>query len=309
MRYGGYGERRRAGFPWLMLISIGFLLAAVILAFAQLVTFANQLDTFPPGTCVGEICLDYLTRAEAVAALEQSYASSVVLAYRGSPIMLEPASIGFRLNSDTIMAEIEDEIQQDSFWTAFWDYLWRRPNEAILVNVFSQHVPSQLRAFLEDIALRYDSPPVSAGYDLDTFTFRPGAPGYTLDIEASLPLIEGALDRPSGRWVDLVVNETEASQPDLNTLRDLITAYFDSIEFVYEGRNQLASIFVMDLQTGQEINISPDIAFAGMSMIKISILVDIFRHMDLAANEEQAHLIAQTMICSGNFTANVLLTT
>ncbi len=307
MTYGSYGERRRIGFPWLELLSIGCLLAAVGLTFIQLVTFANQLETFPPGTCVGEVCLDRLTRAQAVAALEQAYASPIVLFYKGSPILLEPSSIGFRLNSDSIMAEVENSIEQKSFWAGFWDYLWRRPNPPISVDISSQYIPSQLRAFLEDVASRYDAPPVSARYDLDTFTFRPGEPGYTMDIEASLPLIEAALKDPSNRMVELIVEETDAPQPDLNTLKAFISDYFDSIEFVYDGRNQLASIFIMDLQTGQEISINPDIAFAGMSMIKIPVLVDTFRHLDNAPNEEEAYLIAQTMICSGNFTANLLL--
>lgn len=306
-KYGTFGARRRAGFPWLELISIFCLLAAVGLAFVQLVSFANQQETFPSGTCVGVVCLDNLTRAEAVAALEQAYASGIVLMYKDNPIILEPSSIGFRLNSDTIMAEIENSIEQKSFWEGFWDFIWRRPNVPVTVEISSQFIPSQLRAFLEDVALRYDQPPAPASYDLNTFTFRDGQPGYTMDIETSLPLVEAALQDPTNRMVELVVEETDAPKPDLATLRNLILAYFDSIEFVYDGRNQLASIFIMDLQTGQEISINADIAFAGMSMIKIPILADMFRKMDYAANEEEAYLIAQTMICSGNFTANLLL--
>ncbi|MBN1285998.1 MAG: class A beta-lactamase-related serine hydrolase [Anaerolineae bacterium] len=307
MSYSSYSGRRQGGFPWLEIVSIGLLIAALGLTFLHMIAFASQSETFAPGTCVGDICLDYMSRAEAVAVLERAYASSIVLTYQNSALLLEPTSIGFRLNSDTIMAEIERTVQKKSFAAGFWDYLWRRPNEPISVDVSSQYIPSQLRQFMQDVARRYDSPPEPAGFTLDTLTFRPGKPGHTLDIEASLPLIEAALNDPASRQVDLVVKATDAPEPDLTTLRDLIIAYFDSVGFVYAGREQLASIFVMDLQTGQEININPSIAFAGMSMIKIPILTDMFRHIDDAPNKEQAYLIAQTMICSGNYTANLML--
>ncbi len=307
MSYSSYGERRRGGFPWFELVAIGLLLTGVGLGFVELVTFANQSETFAPGTCVGDVCLDGLTRAEAVAALEQAYTRPIVLIYQESAIQLEPTTIGFRLNSDTIMADIEQTIEQDNFWSGFWDYLWRRPHAAIQVEVASEYAGSQLRKFLEEITRRYDSPPTPAGFNLETMTFLKGKPGHVLNIDDSIPLIETALKDPANRQVELAVESTDALEPDLTTLRDLIIAYFDSIEFVYNGRNQLASIFVMDLQTGQEININPSIAFAGMSMIKIPILVDMFRYMDFAANEEEAYLIAQTMICSGNYTANLML--
>lgn len=307
MSYSSYGENRRRGFPWLEVISIGLVIAAAGLTFIHMITFANQSETFAPGTCVGDICLDYMTRAEAVAVLEQAYASSIVLTYQDSPFLLEPTSIGFRLNSDTIMAEIERTIEKKSFAAGFWDYLWRRPNEPISVDVSSQYIPSQLKQFMQNVAQRYDSPPEPAAFNLDTMTFRPGKPGHTLDIEASLPKVEAALNDPAVRQVDLVVTETETPEPDLMTLQDLIIAYFDSMGFIYNGQSQLASIFVMDLQTGQEININPSIAFAGMSMIKIPILTDMFRHIDGTPNKEQAYLMAQTMICSGNYTANLML--
>ncbi len=307
MSYSSYGEKKRGGFPLLEVISMILLVAAVGLTFIELVTFANQSEKFAPGTCVGDVCLDHLTRAEAIVLLEQAFASPIVLTYKDSSFLLEPTGIGFRLNSDTIMADIEKSLEQESFSAGFWDYLWRRPNAPITVNVSSQYISSQLRKFLEDVALRYDSPPVPASFTLETMTFTPGKPGHILDIEASLPLIEAALNDPSNRQVDLVIKVTDAPEPDLNTLQRLIIAYFDAMGFVYNGQNQLASIFVMDLQSGQEININPTIAFAGTSMIKIPILTDMFRYMDAEANEEQAYLIAQTMICSGNYTANLLL--
>lgn len=307
MTYGAYGQRRRAGFPWLVLFSMGCLLVAAALAFVQLIAFANQIGTFPPNTCVGEVCVDRLTRAQAVAALERAYANPLVLMYKDNAINLEPSSIGFRLNTDTIVAEIENKIQQGSFWADFWDFLWRRETAPITVEVSTQYIPSQLRSFLEDIALRYDAPPVPPRHDLNTFTFRPGEPGYTMDVEESFALVESALDDPTQRYVELVVEETDAPQPDLETLRSLIIDYFNSIEFIYDGRTQLASIFVIDLQTGQEMSINSDIAFSGMSQIKIPLLVNMFRRLDQNPNPEEAYLIAQTMICSGNFTANLLL--
>ena len=71
----------------------------------------------------------------------------------------------------------------------------------------------------------------------------------------------------------------------------------------------LSSYVVRDLQTGEEISHNPDLAIAGMSLIKIPILINVYRVLDRPPDVEQRKLITQTTALSSNFAANLLLQT
>jgi len=69
----------------------------------------------------------------------------------------------------------------------------------------------------------------------------------------------------------------------------------------------VSSYIIIDLQTGEQINHNPDIAIAGMSIIKIPLLVETFRALDNPPGIEQTKLLTQTTSVSSNFAANLLL--
>jgi beta-lactamase class A len=58
---------------------------------------------------------------------------------------------------------------------------------------------------------------------------------------------------------------------------------FELLETVIRSKiasfDGIASIFIMDLQTGEEIRINSDLALSGMSILKIPIFVEAFRHL------------------------------
>ncbi len=82
-----------------------------------------------------------------------------------------------------------------------------------------------------------------------------------------------------------------------------------AIEQELANFNGLSSYVVRDLQTGAEISREPDLAVAGMSLIKIPILINTYRVLDSPPNIEQRKLITQTTALSSNFAANLLLQT
>ena len=58
----------------------------------------------------------------------------------------------------------------------------------------------------------------------------------------------------------------------------------------------------------EEVAIEPDIAFAGMSTMKIPIMMELYRSMiDGQPDVETTKLLTETLGLSGNFTANLLL--
>ncbi len=70
---------------------------------------------------------------------------------------------------------------------------------------------------------------------------------------------------------------------------------------------RLASVFVLDLKTGDTFSINDGVAFSGMSLTKIPILAAYFQQTDGPLSADQAFLVADTMMCSENITTNQLL--
>jgi beta-lactamase class A len=69
----------------------------------------------------------------------------------------------------------------------------------------------------------------------------------------------------------------------------------------------IVGVFVKNLDTGEEVVMNGDVAYAGMSILKIPIMIETYRWLEGAPDEETAKLLHETMITSGNFTANLLL--
>ena len=177
MAVGGLGTRRKQGrrFPWLELISGGLLALALFLFVMELVGFSLEQDRLQADITVAGIPVGNLTPVEAQVSWEEAYTRPIELSYKGNPIILDPVEIGFRTNSDVMLAEaLAQSTDESSFWLAFWNYLWRRPVEPVEVDLVSEYQQSALRAFLEDVAARYDRPPGAAQSDLTTLTVSGG---------------------------------------------------------------------------------------------------------------------------------------
>jgi uncharacterized protein YraI len=69
----------------------------------------------------------------------------------------------------------------------------------------------------------------------------------------------------------------------------------------------LGALFLMNLQTGEALSFGSEIAFSGMSINKIAILVDLYRTLDTPPDAQQAYTIASAMICSENSRTNEML--
>ncbi|GAB4570449.1 MAG: serine hydrolase [Anaerolineae bacterium] len=311
MTVGGLGtsaRRRRVGFPVLELLSAGMLLAALMIFVVELVGFSRERDRLQADITVGGIPVGNLTSVEAQALWEQVYAQPVELRYQGSPIILEPASIGFRTNSEVMLAEaLSRSTEESNFWLAFWNYLWRRPVEPVDVALSAEYQRSVLRDFLEDVARRYDRPAGTPRPNLETLTVEVAEPGYTLDVERAIELVDRALQDPNNRTVELPVTVSTPRASGLEALRDLIVAYLDSQGFIYDGQTTVASVYIMDLTTGEELSLNGDVAFSAASTIKLPILVAYYHYQTFAVPQEDAWLLANSLLCSNNSSSNLLM--
>src|SRR5690606_26181227 len=136
--------------------------------------------------------------------------------------------------------------------------------EPVTIPLRATHDPEKLRQIIEMIAGFLDQPGQSPQIMAETAVFEPGEGGFVTDVDASLTLVEKALYDPEERRADLVIVEQEAPEMNFDLLEAVILNQLKS----FDG---MGSIFVMDLETGDEIRINSDVALSGLSILKIGI--------------------------------------
>jgi beta-lactamase class A len=306
----GLGTRQRSRrLPILPFLSFMLIAAAIGLLTYEMIRFTQRSEQLASDVTVAGIEVGGLTPLEAVARWEQAYAEPILLYYADSPILMYPAEIGFRVNTESMLAASRSAIETNAnFWSRFVNYmLGRAPSQSIDVPLQADYQRNLLEQYLRNVAVRYDREPGRADYDVQTLTFRPGRQGYILNVPEAMTLIDQALRSPTDRTVVLPVSDSDASRPSIDSLRDMIVEYLDSEGFIYDGQTTVASVFILDLQTGEEVNLLGDVAFSAASTIKVPIMIDYYRHLLFEPSQEEAWLMANSLLCSNNASSNLLM--
>ena len=306
-------RRRRRGFPVLLTVSVLLLVAASGLLVYELVAFSRGEEQLPAGITVAGINVSHLAARDAVARWERAYAEPVSLIYRDingdNLIQLHPDQVGWRISSEPMLAEVLASGEQEGgFWRRFLDFLMGI--EQIVardIPLVADYQENALEAFLQDVALRYDDSPGRASYDLRTLTMFRGEAGYALDVPAAMSAVDLALRAADERTVLLPVNLVGNEEPNLDELRDVIVDFLDSQGFIYDGQSTVASLYVLDLVTGEEINILGDVAFSAASTIKVPIMIEYLRTLPVPPSANEAWLMANSLLCSNNSSSNLLM--
>lgn len=306
-------RRRRGGLSLIFSLSILLLLAASTLSIYELAAFSGREEQLPAGITVAGINVSGLQGRDAVARWESIYATPLTLFYSdingNHPIRLHPDQLGWRIRSEPMLADaLAFGETEGGFWRRFLYYLLGTERtlarDIPLVSAYQEYA---LVGYLQDLAHRYDHPPSLPGYDLQTLTVFPGESGYALDIPSSGSTIDIALRSANARVVNLPVRSIDKRQPSLKTLRELIIDFLDSEGFIFDGQSTVASVFILDLLTGEEFSILGDVAFSAASTIKASIMIDYFRELTAAPSPEEAWLLANSLLCSNNASSNLLM--
>jgi len=300
---------RRA--DWLGLFSGLSLLGAIVLVVVELILYSRTFATLPPGLSLGGVPVGGLTEAQAREQLATAYRVPVELRYLNSPILLDPTTVTFEVNSNSMLAEAGQYRSSQGFWKGFWDYLWLKPGQVKDVPLKSTYSTDKLRAFLQDVAARYDQPGNSPEATVANLGFAAGTPGHKLDVEAALKAIDPVLRAPTGRAVVLSVVEQKAIRPSFDTLADLLRQ--DLYQFQFTGA---LSLYLADLQNGNELSIDSvdgqpatgPIAYSGMSTIKIPIMTAFFSQRDGPLSEGEKLLLNRSIDESQNTATDGLLT-
>lgn len=305
----GTKRRRRQRFPILPVFSSILVLSAIGMFIYELLAFSQQQDRLPASVTVAGVDVGGMPSGEAIATWERALSQPVTLWYGDSPILLDPAAIGFRSNNAAMLAEARASSSGGADnWLRFFDQLiGQEDRSTVTVPLNATYQDSLLEQFMQEISRRYDQPPGEATYDLQTLTTQSGPGGRQLDIRQAIPMIDQALRSPTNRTVRLPLIDSGSSAIHLQALQDLIVAYLDSEGFIYDGQTTVASIYIMDLRTGEEINLNGDVAVSAASTMKVPILIDYYRTLNLAPTDEEAFLMANSLLCSNNSSSNLIM--
>jgi beta-lactamase class A len=276
-----------------------FLVVVLYLLYQGLLYYRAQA-MLPQGLTMAGIDVSGLSREEAISALNQKYMSPLFLYHRQEKIELMPQDVGFTLDFDTMLQEAEVLRTQRDFWRDFLEFLVGTAFEPTQIQLRATHDRNALFEQLQTIVSILDQPAQAPQLLAVSSAFEPGKPGYVTDLEATLPLVEEALYRPDNREVHLLVEDEAAPGFDMSYLKTNIEKQLGSFDGV-------GSVFVLDLQTGEEISINADVAVSGLSIIKIAILLETYRVLDFEPTPDQAKLIYETAVLSGDYSANLLL--
>ena len=282
------------------LLTIILLIAATGYLAYQGFLYYRSRDRMPPGMTVAGLDVSGMNLEEVAETLSQHYLTPVRISHKTEEVELDPVEVGFVLDIDTMLREAEEAARPEQVWQGFLEFLVDRSLEPISIELRATHDRNALLQQLEMLASFMDKPATGPRLVQETESYEMGQPGYVTDIEASLPVVEAALYEPDERVAPLVLIDQEAKSFDMAMLEE-------SINRETQAFDGLGSFFILNLDTGEELGINEDIALSGLSVVKIAILLETFRALDFEPNSDQAKLIAETAVNSGNYSANLLL--
>jgi len=292
--------RRRTGcIAWLIVI------AAVVALFLAWQYFDFRLTnrTLPARMTIAGLSVEGMTYEQALNALEVAFATPLEVTYQEQRLSLSPDSVELRYNAEETAANLDAMLSARAGLDSFIAHVLRRPPDLIdVVPVAVSYSEERLDGFLARVARQYDQLPQEPVPLPSSLTVRPSQPGYELDIETSRNRLAAALVSATNQPVELVVRTEEAPPLDLDILGPLIQSLLDDHEGLIPG------IFIKDLQTGDELEINASVAYAGLSVLKIAIMEETYRVLELPLDVERTDWLSDTMgVTSSNSKADLLL--
>lgn len=282
-----------------LLLWLLFLLGVLYLLY-QAFIYLRLRTLMPTGTEVGGVDVSMMTVEEAQEALVETYSAPFYVVHPEEEVTLNPTDVGFVLDMDAMMQEVFEAKEAQSFWVGYASHLLERPFAPLQIDLQATYDHDLLSAQLQQISNILDVPPQPAQLAPADGEYEEGKSGFRTDVEASLPVVAEAMYQPEERVANLVVVEEAAPEFGI----ELLAA---NLEQELKTFNGIGSIFVMDLQTGEEISINGDVALSGLSILKIGIFMETYRALDQPISPEVQQLLFETAVQSSNYGANLLL--
>jgi beta-lactamase class A len=304
---------RIKNFSLLRWISLALFLSAALLFVIELVSFSRMRSGFALGTEIAGVPVGGLSLDAASDRLTQAYSVPVEMRYGGASIQAKPAALGFELNLNAMITAADQERASSPFWSAFFNYLFNRLPTQQSIPLVATIDEAKLRDFLQnEVAARYDQVAEAYVPIPGSVNFEPGKAGSQLNIDQSVKLVSMALRSPTSRVVNLNISKLNSSKPSYTNLKILLQQIID-----VDGFTGLAEIYVLDLQSGQEMQMAyqqgeyfpPDIAFSAESIMKIPVMISSFRRATKPVSADFTKLVEKMIELSDNTAPDTLMST
>jgi beta-lactamase class A len=284
---------------WLI---VALMVTAVVFLLFKLYQYGTVRRYLPTGLTVAGVEVGGYMLEEAGQTLTDRYISAPVTIYYGEePIQMSPSQAEFVIDREAMLSAADYQRVQQDFWAGFWGFLWGRPHEVDMVELRATHNRDALREVLRVVARQMDRESQAAQPVPATLSFQPGAAGLTANVDASLRDVESALYRPFRREAHLVLDVNASPGPDMSMLNRLLVNHLAAF-------NGVAAVFVMDLTTGEEFGINAGQPMSGMSILKVAIILETLRVLDMPLTADQERLILESLaVEAGDTGANLLL--
>lgn len=286
--------------------SVVVLLTTTAFLLFKLYQYASFSGTYPEGLTIAGIDVSGMTADQAREVLTNQYINAPIYIYHGEDeAAISPTDAEFQLDFDTMLTQADFERSNQNFWDGFWGFLWGRPVEVNPVPIAATHNREALIEIIGTIAAVSDQRSQPPQPVPGTLSFQYGESGSKTNIEASLDDVENALYRHTNRQAYLVVEGRPPERPEINLLTRLLVNRLQDFESVTGGTG---SLFINDLSSSDEININGDVPMSGIDLMKIPIVLEVFRKLDRPLTLSQGSLISNTLVIqTDNSSANQLL--
>ena len=307
------------------------LLLALLAIFPLYTRFEVSAAPIPPGVRLGGLDLSAVKDKQEIRKhLDRIYQEPIALYFNGERLVLRPEDVDFQVDVDQMVAEAGQYLNGSPFVDIALHAALGLQQQRRDVPVRFMLNGDKLRAWLQQAGADHNSKPqppralppsprwadgaaASAGlpagfvgaYSRD-WSWTPGVPGYTLDVEKSVPNVVAALTRDQNREATLALQATPAPAPLMDDLAQELNSYLAN----FPG---FAAVYVHDLRTDQEATVDADVSFSGMSTLKIAIAAAIMQKLKhgIAAGDDESEAVGQWLDYalgeSNNHAANQLL--
>ncbi len=285
---------------WLMMTLI---VAGAVFILYKIYQYGTFRQYLPAGLTVGGVEVGGMTEDDARELISSRYEQGDVTIFHGEEsISVSPGDIEFELDLESMMTEADYQRSQQDFWAGFWGFLWNRPVEVEMVELRARHDAEELRRVLETIAGGFDTPAQPPQPVPTTLTFQYGEAGVHTDVDASIADVTAAFYRPTARESHLVLSPLSPVRPDMTLLGRLIVNHLQERAF-----GGVASVFILDLENGQEVFIDAAMPMSGMDMLKVPIVLDTYRLLQSSPSASQMNSITRTLLTDDTTAPNALL--
>ncbi len=275
-------------------VTVSLIFVVSLFLLYKLYQYAGARSYYPVGLTVAGVDIGGMDREQASELIANRYVDAPILIYHGEESFdVSPTRAEFTPDLEGMLTAADYQRTQQDFWAGFWGFLWGRPVEVEPVSLQATHNRDALGEVLREIAALVDEPAQPPQPIPSSLSFQYGTSGTSTNVEASFADIEAALYRPNNREAHLAVEPRLAERPNMNLLARLMV---NRLQVFEQETGGVASVFVMDLNTGEVVAINENVAMSALDLMKVPIVLETYRNLDRLPSLTQRELISDTLV-------------